>query len=204
MRKCATVCVCIGVCVCVHIHKSKEQKQLRGGGAESLLLFRAGNPRPRGAQITHPPNSSHPLCSIPAPQTSARTEWWIRTRFCVVACLVLPCFLSSPPHLPLLSSAHSLPPPLLPYACYSFALPLSHSLVLCSASHFSSFLPLRLQVLLPHLLCLRVPLFSCHLRVISLRLSRAFDFFRNSPCSLSPFTPLSNSLSLSFSHSPLQ
>lgn len=75
-------------------------------------------------------------------------------------------------------------------------LSLSPALLLCSTSHLSSFLPLLLQVLLPHLLCLRVPVFSCHLRVISLRLSRVFDFFRNSPFSLHLASSLSISLSL--------
>lgn len=109
------------------------------------------------------------------------------------------CLVSS--HLPLIFllccpalSAHSLPPPLLPYACYSFALPHPLSSSLLSFTFFF-YLPLRLQVLLPHLLCLRVPLFSCHLRVISLRLSRVFDFFRNSPFYRSPFPPLSIFLS---------
>lgn len=155
------------VCVCVHIHKSKEQNKRRGGGAaaasESLLLFHS--PPTHALRRTNHPASSHPLCVIPATRTlppsaatpaSAHTQWWIRTRFCVVASLRLVSTVS------MLSSSRSLPPPfdsfaLTFYACYSFALPrllLSCCAALSAASHLSSFLPLRLQVL-----CLLVPLF---------------------------------------------
>lgn len=120
------------VCVCVHIHKSKEQSRRRGGGAaaaasESLLLFHS--PPTHALRRTSHPASSHPLCVIPATRTlppsaatpaSAHTQWWIRTRFCVVASLRLVSTVS------MLSSSRSL----------------SHLLSIPLHSHFTPATPL--------------------------------------------------------------
>lgn len=162
--------------MCVHIHKSKEQSRRRGGGAaasasESLLLFHS--PPTHALRHTNHPASSHPLCVIPATRTlppsaatpaSAHTQWWIRTRFCVVASLRLVSTVS------MLSSSRSLPPPfdsfaLTFYACYSFALLLCRSL---SSFTFIFCFTVATAGSLPSCATFH----SCHLRVISLRLSR--------------------------------
>lgn len=138
---------------------------------------------------THPTAAATPSLLLFPPARPLQlyvSEWWIRTRFCVVACLVLPCFPSSPFAVQRALSATSFASLRLLLLCFP-----SPNLLFCAQLHIF-LLFYRCDCKFFFLIFFA---FVCHFSVVIyasfLCASHVFcDFFRNSPFSL----PLSTSL----------